>query len=298
MCKKWGCSPSLFVDDCDTQEYVALNTDQCDMNTRQLLAYLQAPSQYPAIEAHLETCPSCRRRLAHLSQAVVSHQADRLTCGQCQARLPDYVQAQMEARDPAGLFPEVQDHLALCPHCQRLYQDLLEIDELTLTGSLPEPITYSPPDLSFLKRLSVPERFGEISRRGAYWAQDRARVLVVDMGTFFQALGRQPALALAVRGEEYELKGLLYQIVLGPENLDDLDVEMTISRQFEGPEVVRVVVHVRVPGRLVAGFAGSQVQMRAGETTWAVRTDEDGRAVFEDVPLHDLKEATFEIVPA
>jgi hypothetical protein len=118
------------------------------------------------------------------------------------------------------------------------------------------------------------------------------------MGTFFQALGRQPALALAVRGEEYELKGLLYQIALGPENLDDLDVEMTISRQFEGPEVVRVVVHVRVPGRLVAGFAGSQVQMRAGETTWAARTDDDGRAVFEDVPLDDLKEATFEIIPA
>jgi hypothetical protein len=145
--------------------------------------------------------------------------------------------------------------------------------------------------------MRVPERFGETIRRGAYWAQSQARDLVVDMRAFFQALARQPSPALAVRGEEYELKEVLYQIALGPEDLDDLDVEVTVYRQPEEPEVSRVVVHVRVPSRLLAGFAGSQVQMRTGETTRVARTDDDGRAVFENVPLADLQEATFTIIP-
>lgn len=267
------------------------------MEADQLLAYLQSPAQYPEVEAHLKRCPLCQRKLMRLSQAVLSQQTDRLTCGQCQAGLPEYVQAQLEGEDPAGLLPEVGNHLALCPHCQRLYQDLLETDELIRTGSLPELAVYSPPDLSFLKRLRVPESFGELIRRGAYWAQSRARALMVDMRSFLQALDRQPAWALAVRGELYELGEVLYQIALGPESLDDLDVEVTVYRQLERPEVVKVVVHVRVPSRLLTGFAGSQVQMRIGEMTRAVRTDDDGLAVFENVPLAELKEATFEIVP-
>lgn len=236
--------------------------------------------------------------MACLSQAALSPQADRLTCGRCRARLPDYVQAQAEGKDPAGLFPEVRDHLALCPHCQRLYRELVEIGEQIAAGRLPEPVTCPLPDLSFLKRLKTPEGLGEIVRRGAYWVQDQARALVVDMGAFLQTPARQPALALAVRGEGREVEETLYQITLDPEMLDDLDVEVTVHRQPEGASVARVVVHVRVPSRLVKGFAGSQVQMRARGTTRAARTDEDGQAVFEDVPLEGLKEATFEIIPA
>jgi hypothetical protein len=53
-----------------------------------------------------------------------------------------------------------------------------------------------------------------------------------------------------------------------------------------------------VPSRLLAGFAGSQVQMNAGETVRAAGTDDDGLAVFEDVPLADLHAATFTITPS
>jgi hypothetical protein len=196
-----------------------------------------------------------------------------------------------------GLYPEVRDHLTLCPHCQRLYRDLLEFDELTSTGDLPELDTYSPTDLSFLKRMRVPERFGEIVRSGAYWAQGQARGLVVDMRAFFQVLSRQPSPALAVRGKEYEIRDVLYQIALGPENLDDLDVDVTVYRQLERPEVARVVIYVRVPSRLLTGFAGGQVQMKTEEMSRTARTDDDGLAIFEDVPLANLKETTFTIIP-
>ena len=274
-----------------------MKTTDCVMNTRQLLLYLEAPSQHPAIETHLRTCRSCRKKLARLSQAAQTQQSDGMTCGQCQAQLPDYAQAQIEGRDFAQLFIEAHNHLALCPHCQRLYQQLLEIDDLLSAGGLPEPATYSPPDLSFLRRSSAPERLGDIIRRGAYWTQSRTRTLIVDMQAFV-SLGRQPTLAPAIRGEEHKPDEMVYQIILGPEKLDDLDVEVTVHRQPDRPGAARVVIYVRVPSRLSAGFTGSQVEMKTGETTRTVRTDDDGRAVFEDVLLDDLKATTFEITPA
>jgi hypothetical protein len=275
-----------------------MKAKNCRINTGQLLAYLTAPTQHQEVEVHLETCPACRQKLARLSQAVLSEKADHLTCGQCEANLPDYVQAEAEGEDPATLFPEVREHLALCPHCQRSYQQLLEIHALVMTGDLAEPVVYSLPDISFLKRLEVPDALGKIARRGAYWVQSQAQALFVDMGAFFQVHERQPALAVAVRGESRELKETLYQIALGPESLENLDVEITIYREPDRAEVARVVVQVCTLDRLVAGFEGSQVQMRVGGVTRTAKTDEDGKAVFEGVPLADVKEATFEIVPA
>ena len=280
------------------------NTD-CEINTDQLIAYLEAPTQYPEVEAHLETCPSCQQKLARLSQAVLSQHPDNLTCSECQARLPDYVQAQVEGEDPTRLFPDVRDHLLLCPHCQRLHQELSEIDDLILSGDLPKPAVYHPPDLSFLQRLQPPAGLGEILRRGAYWAQVRKRALFVDMGAFtsaalstsFQALGRQPTLASETRRDAYKAEDILYQFTLGQEDLDDLVVEVTVHRQLEQPQVAKVVIQVRVPSLFLVGFSGSQVQMKSGETTRTARTGDDGLAVFENVPLAELKEAIFTIIP-
>jgi hypothetical protein len=113
-----------------------------------------------------------------------------------------------------------------------------------------------------------------------------------------QAPERQYAPALAVRSGEVEPTKVIYQIALGPENLDNLDVEVTVYQHPEKQEMAKVVIYVRVPGRLLAGFAGSRVQMITGEETRVTQTLDDGRAVFEDVPLADLQEAAFEIIPS
>jgi hypothetical protein len=283
------------------------------MNSEQLLTYLAAPAQHPAVEAHLATCAVCRGKLTRLAGAVLASPADRLTCDQCQARLPEYVQAQVEGRAPAALFPEVAGHLARCPRCRRLQRELLAIGELTLAGDLPRPAAHRPADLSFLRRPAAPARFGEIVRRGAFWVQDRAQGLFLDLSAFLQALGPRPALAPAfapvpaVRprpvetwrdwSRGYESEDVVYQITLGQEELEDLTVEVVVYRRPERPEVARVVIQVAVPSRLLAGFAGSQVQMKTDATTRIARTDDDGLTVFEDVPLADLHAATFTITP-
>jgi len=230
---------------------------------------------------------------------VLSPRADRLTCAECEVRLPEYIQVQIEGGNPEEVFPQVHEHLTLCPSCEQTYHDLLRMDTLVLSDKLPQPTAYSPPDLSFLHRLQVPEVLGELVRGGAYWAQGRARRLLVDMGVFFRMLGSQPdlALALAVRGEEYTSREVLYQVALGPEELDDLDVEVTVYRKPDQPDLVRVVVEVRVPSRLLEGFAGGRVEMESGGRIRVAETDEDGQAVFDDVPLVELKEARFVVIP-
>jgi hypothetical protein len=221
-----------------------LQTSECGIGARELLAFLETPAQQPEMRAHLQTCPSCQEKLA------------------------------------------------------RLYRDLVETEESIPTDSVLRRSGYKPPDLSFLTRVRVPDKFGEIVRRGAYWVQSRARSCIIDLGALLQAPERQVAPALAIRSEEHPPANVLYQIALGPDNLDNLDVEVTVYRHPQKPEMAKVVIYVRVPGRLLAGFAGSRVQMKTRDETVVTHTLDDGRAVFEDVPLVDLREAAFEIVPA
>lgn len=281
-----------------------MNIVSCKMSAGHLLAYLDAPAQHPAVEAHLATCPVCRGKLARLAATVLVPQTDQLPCDECEARLPEYVQAQVEGRDPAVLFPEVASHLAGCSRCRRLSNELLAIGDLVGRGDLPRAVSRRPPDLSFLPRaasprgrLAVPDRFREIVRRGAWWAQDQVQGLFLDLAAFSQPLSLQPAPAWVARGEGTESEGIVYQVALGPESLEDLDVEVTVYHRADQPGVARVVVRVIVPSRLVAGFAGSQIEMKAGQLTRSTRTDDDGLAVFEEVPLADLHAATFTITP-
>ena len=274
-----------------------MNVDLVDCGVRadQLLAYLQAPAQHPTIENHLPGCPTCRQRLAHLAQAVLAPQVAPITCQECETWLPEYVQTQLESGDPKRSFPQVAAHLAHCLDCQRTYREMAAMSELALRGALPQPVGYRRPDLSFLRPAPSPKDFSDIVRRGSHWLQDRLQGLVIDLGAMGRTAGWQLATAGVAGTRSLDQREVMYQLDLGPETLDDLDVEVTVYRQQE--DVARVVVVVRLPDRLVEGFAGSQVQMRAGATVHTKLTDEDGLAVFDDVPLAELQEARFAIAP-
>lgn len=267
----------------------------CGVRADQLLAYLQAPAQHPTIEQHLLACPTCRQRLARLAQAVLAPQVAPITHQECETWLPEYVQTQLAGGDPQRSFPQVAAHLVHCPRCQRTYRDMLAMSKLALSGALPQPVGYHRPDLSFLRPAPGSEDFSDIVRRGGHWLQDRLQGLVIDLGALGRASGWQLAPAGVAATRSLDQREVMYQIELGPETLDDLDVEVTVYRQ--GEDVARVMVVVRAPGRLVEGFAGSQVQMQAGAKAQTKLTDEDGLAVFDDVPLAELQEARFTIAP-
>ncbi len=183
-------------------------------------------------------------------------------------------------------------HLATCPACRgklaRLANEVLA------------PVAYRPPDLAFLRGPAVPDWFGEIVRRGVCWAQDQAQRVFVDLGAFLRTPVLQPAL-VSVRGarrKEELTTDEAYQFTLGAEELGGLELNVTVHRHPDRPETARVVVRVTVLGQLEAGFAGSQVELKTGELTRSTRTDDDGLAVFEGIPLGEVQEATFTVIPA
>lgn len=213
------------------------------------------------------------------------------TCDMTTERLLTYLAAPEE--DAA-----TRAHLATCPTCRgklaRLAADVLA------------PVPYRPPDLAFLRGPAVPAGFGAIVRRGIGWAQDQAGRIFVDLGMLWRAPALQPAFAPArgtrrtdrkTRREEGPQIAEPYEFTLGAEDLGNLSLKVTVYRHPDRPETAKVVVYVKVKQLLEANFAGSQIEMKAGERTRSAWTDGDGRAVFEEMPLAEAQEATFTVIP-
>jgi hypothetical protein len=154
--------------------------------------------------------------LLHLARAVAGVLDQAMTCEECQAQLPSYVDVEIGGLPVGQLYPQVKRHLDLCAECQAEYLEMLELALVEDAGELPVPRMIPIPDLGFLPPLSfvetaretvtrVTERFLEILD------PDRLEELAIILDTFFariEELGGQfslrqsPAMALGLGAEE------------------------------------------------------------------------------------------------
>jgi hypothetical protein len=154
--------------------------------------------------------------LLHLARAVAGARDQAITCEECRAWLPSYVDAEIGGLPVGQLYPQVKRHLDLCADCQAEYLEMLELALVEDAGELPVPEALPAPDLSFLPSPSfvetaretvtrVTERFLEILD------PDRLEELTIIGDTFFarvEELGGQfslrqaPAMALGLGAEE------------------------------------------------------------------------------------------------
>lgn len=124
-----------------------------------------APYDLTAAQAHVAGCPVCRERFASLGRAVLSSQAEALSCAECRAWLPD-------AADDAltgNLASLVTTHLAECPACAAEHAALRATLRLARANALPEPPRYPAFALSFLPSPA------------ALWTQVRAHLRRLTM---------------------------------------------------------------------------------------------------------------------
>jgi anti-sigma factor RsiW len=124
-----------------------------------------APYDLTAAQAHVAGCPACAERFASLSRAVLSTQAEALSCAECRAWLPG-------AADEAvtgNLASLVTTHLAECPACAAEHAALRATLRLARANALPEPPRYPAFDLSFLPSPA------------ALWTQVRAHLRRLTM---------------------------------------------------------------------------------------------------------------------
>lgn len=93
--------------------------------------------------------------LLHLARAVTGVHDPAMSCEECQAWLPTYVDAEVGDLAVGQLYPEVKQHLDLCSQCEAEYLEMLELALAEEAGALPAPEEFPAPSLAFLPRLSL-----------------------------------------------------------------------------------------------------------------------------------------------
>jgi hypothetical protein len=126
-----------------------------------------------------------RKRLRALSDALEDKPSPDLSCVECQACLPAYVEAELNSAELPTRFPAVWQHLLSCDACAELYADLLEVSALEETGGIPVPTRIPQPDLAFLPSPSVAVRH-QVEKLAASIVQEMIPEALTELPALFE----------------------------------------------------------------------------------------------------------------
>lgn len=192
---------------------------------------------------------------------------------------------------------QVHQHLAHCPDCAREVADIVEILGLAQKEEVLSLPYHVQPDLSFLPTVvqgdSIPQQILEIFEQGRLWVQDQTAQIWVDLAAgLFPTT--EPQLAFATRSSEAETP--LYHFSLGPEEVDDLDLEVT-ALPTDDPALCTFIIQVRKPSQW-QNMAGFRIVLLYGPEEKVYHTDEKGQLILHDFMIADLKQITLRIAPS
>ena len=88
-----------------------------------------------------------------LARVVAGVPDPEMTCEECQAWLPSYVDDEIGALPVQTLYPKVKRHLELCDECVLEYLQMRDWALAADEGRLPQNIEIPTPDLSFLPKI-------------------------------------------------------------------------------------------------------------------------------------------------
>lgn len=263
------------------------------------MEYLEEPGRrHDALDsamAHMQRCPYCESSIEYLIRALTTDEEDRLTCSECQASLPAYLQAELEGRaDDAGWEP-ITRHLETCPYCAAVYASLSDLVALAYGERGEAPADYPEPDLSFLRTGATAERDGG----DLWWQLDELGHLFIRLAEGAVRALEQPTPRPSYAGvKSAEARRTLGQFSL-EEPVEDLAITLKVEESRDDPERCMVIITVDIPSQ--GGWpnlSGTRVTLKRGEKELATQwTDAFGTVVFDDVQRADLTRLTFEIAP-
>jgi hypothetical protein len=271
-------------------------TEECRRALDRLAVYLEHPSQHPSewetTLHHLRSCPHCRASVVHLNRAYTTDADDQLTCEECQERLPEYLAAFVSEQAAGGNWHSVALHLALCPYCSELFDELLHLSEIAERA----PDQKRPRDVT--PRLAFLESPSNVSPSVAPWRRDElGRLIIAFSAELIRALQAAAQPAPAAAGVKSAAP-----VVLQLDTADatgDLEVSISAEPARDAPARYTIVVDVRVLNR--GGWpnlGGSIVTLMYDDQTIGMRTtDAYGTAVFEHIETADLARMVAVIQP-
>lgn len=223
--------------------------------------------------------------------------------------LSAYVEAELEGKDAASLFPEVKRAIANFPAFAEEHTILYEILDAEHRGELEEPPYVPVFDFSYLnlsepadsiKVKSIETGAASDQTSSMPWGFNRAGHLVIqftqEIVTSLQTQAIQMAPVHNLRSGEAWRTWLEYSL---PRPSADLDVTVTVKHVGNENAFCNVVVKVDIPSR--DGWpqlAGSQVQLTGPEieSVWQ-ETDPFGEVVFESIEKTAVPYLKFQVNP-
>lgn len=271
----------------------------CEQYLQLWLTEIEAPTPDPARTtqaAHnLASCLGTAPRLQQLVRTAMDGRDDRISCDTCQARLPDYIQAQLEAIQAVRMdmeSEEVRDHLALCPYCLAAYAEVTELLLASQADTIPVAATYPvfnaiPISPALSPKSATPAWSTDTVQRaiaaGQQWVQDTLGGVYLLLA---QTIQTQPEASWALKSSAAGT--LLAQIVLGEDEIIGWEIEASVFADVENFALCRVEVALYNIDDPSAPLNGITVTLHSGDITHTRLTDEGGVAEFADVPRTDL----------
>ncbi|MEZ4867534.1 MAG: hypothetical protein R3C14_39775 [Caldilineaceae bacterium] len=239
---------------------------------------------------------------SRLIQALDLPDEDPLTCTECEAQLPDYVEALAAGHGAAEVWHMVTRHLQGCPHCTAEFTLLSAMLNDLYTASGDEVVAETEPDLAFLQNGSQ----GSVhkTQSGQQWWRDAIGRLHIALADTLQLMAQpplQPGLAGNTLKAGSEGQSTLLHLTV-PDLGDGRTVQVHVTSRdlAQQPTLAQCTVLVKIdaPDLEPLSRDGIAVTLSVSDvevdTQW---TDALGVVVFAEQPVSRLSQLVIQIMP-
>lgn len=212
--------------------------------------------------------------------------------------LSAYIEAELDGRKAADLFPEVETAIANFPEFAEEYQILYEILDADRRGELEQP-PYTPAfDFSYLLAQST-QNETDAALPPPWNINLVGRLIIQFSEDLIDSLAAQPMQLAPVRHTKAEDDWQTWLEYKLPRPTADLDIIVSVKHSGSENDFCNVVVTVDIPSQ--GGWpnlADSQVQLsRPGFESESLETDAFGKVVFEGIEKKHVPYLKFEVNP-
>jgi len=205
-----------------------------------------------------------------------------------------YIEAELDGKDAAALYPHIDRTLQSDSELMQHYLDLKVVLQADRQNALIEPPRPAHFDFSYLKTAA--EQTEPVSKP---WHLDQwGRVIIEFTQELVQSL-QPPAPQLAPVKSAADRTGAPVRYVIAGDDGEDVHVEIAVRSARNDPLQCNIAVTVDIPSR--GGWPhlnGSEVALKRGDALLAKRTtDAFGKVLFLDIAKADLPQLVFQITP-
>ena len=219
-----------------------------------------------------------------------------------------YIEAELDGRNAAALFPQVDEQLTSCASCRVVYEEMKALLAMEQAGTLLDPPKAANLDLSFLPQpVSAEQEVGAVTVSAAGAGSTKAhgaqsiQWILNDVGQMIITLSSEFMAALQPSPQLAHLKAAADElfVVTSPPIIDTMIVTLTARTKRRNQEQCVVGVAVDIPDR--GGWpnlGNTQVRLFIGGDTVAEQyTDAFGKVVFDEVAQADLGRIRVMVTP-